>query len=66
MTLGEKIKKVRAELRYSQSAFSNIISISQTALSSYELDQKQPTFETMKKIMRFAKQNKIKVDFLED
>lgn len=66
MEIGEKLKKLRKDLRYTQEAMAELMGISQTAVSQYELGQREPSFSVLKKYQRFAKANKVKIKFLED
>jgi repressor LexA len=66
MNIGENIKKMRESLRYSQREFAELLGISQTAVSQYELGQKQPSLGVVNKILKFAKQNKVKIKLLDD
>ncbi len=64
MSLGEAIKKIRWELRLSQQQLADEIGCTQTSISSYELGDRKPRYDVLKKLDHFAKQNKVKVSFL--
>ena len=65
MNIGDNIKKLRKELRYTQKQFAELLEISQTAISQYELNQKQPSLAVVNKILKFAKSNKVKIKLLD-
>lgn len=64
MTLGESIKSIRIKLRLSQRELAEAIQCSQTAISSFELGTKKPSYDVLKKISEYAKENKIKISLL--
>lgn len=66
VSIGEVIKKLRKDLRYSQKAFGEMVGISQVAVSKYELGQSEPSFSAINKIAKFAKANKVKIKLLDD
>lgn len=66
MKFGEKIKKLRKDLRYSQKAFATLVGISQVAVSQYEHGQRDPSLRVVNKIIKFAKDNKIKIKLLDE
>lgn len=66
MNLGENLKKMRVSLRYSQRELAELLEISQTAISQYELGQKKPSLDVINKFLKFAKQNKLKLKLLDD
>lgn len=64
MLVNESIKHIRYIARLSQEDFAKIIGCSQTAISAYEVGQRIPRYDILKRINDFAKKNKIKVDLL--
>ncbi len=66
MNIGENIRNLRLTLRYSQKEFAEKLDMSQTAVSQYELGQKQPSLKVLNKISKFAKLNKIKIKLLDE
>lgn len=66
MSVSEEIKNLRKKLRYSQDEFANLVGVSQTAVSQYELGQRQPSLSVVKKLIKFAKANKMKIKLFED
>lgn len=64
MTLGENIKYIRTEMGMSQREFAREIGCSQTAISSFELGIKKPSYDILKIFSDFAKRNKIKISLL--
>lgn len=64
MTLSENIKHIRSTLRLSQRELANEIGCSQTAISSFEMGTKNPSYDTVKKISDFAKKQRVKVQLL--
>jgi len=65
MTAGKCIKNIRDRLNLSQREFASELKISQTAVSQYELNQKEPSLTVMNKIIKYAKSKRIKIK-LED
>lgn len=51
-TFGENLRALRKARGYSQEQFARIIDSTQVTLSSWELDQRMPSLETIKKIAR--------------
>lgn len=64
MVVAEAIKKIRWELRLSQQALAKEIGCTQSAISAWELGEREPTYKMVKKLDEYAKKNKIKVSFL--
>jgi len=64
MTVAEVIKKIRWEMRLSQQALADEIGCTQTAISAYELGQREPVYRILKRLDQYAKKNNIKVSFL--
>ncbi|OFV68925.1 helix-turn-helix domain-containing protein [Acetobacterium wieringae] len=52
MNIGERIKKEREQLGWSQEALAFSAGVSQRCISHYELGQREPQYETIKKIMK--------------
>jgi len=50
MTIGEKLKKIRVNMKLTQVEISKTLDITQRTYSQYENDNTQPTFDTLKKI----------------
>ena len=48
MTFGERIKNLRIQRKLSQQYVADRLGISQTALSSYEINRTEPSFATIK------------------
>lgn len=63
-TIAEAIKKIRWDLRLSQEKLAKELGCAQTAISAYELGQREPIYRILKKLDEFAKKNKVKVNFL--
>lgn len=61
MNIGDTIKRVRNEAKMTQVEFSKSLEISQTAVTEYERGIRTPSLKVAKKIIDFAKQNKIKL-----
>ncbi|MFX4303053.1 helix-turn-helix domain-containing protein [Alicyclobacillus tolerans] len=53
MTLGERIAKLRKELKMSQYALAERLGMSRGKLANYEQGQRQPDYDTLKKIADF-------------
>ena len=49
----EVLKKLRKEHGYNQSVLANLLNISVSAYGNYELDQREPNIESLKKIADF-------------
>ncbi len=64
MTLEESIKYIRKAVNMSQREFAQEIECSQTAISSFELGIKKPSYELLKRISEFAKKRKVKISLL--
>jgi predicted transcriptional regulator len=62
--VAEAIKKIRWELRISQQHLAKELGCTQTAISAYELGQREPIYRILKKLDEFAKKNKVKVNLL--
>lgn len=64
MTPAEAIKKIRWELRLSQTELARQIGCNQNAISFYESGKRSPGYEVLKRLNDFAKKNKLNVTFL--
>lgn len=64
LTLGEKIKKARKEIGYSQKQFGDALKLSDKAISAYEVDRAEPTISTLKTISKLT--HRPAAYFLED
>lgn len=64
MTLEESIKHIRTTVKMSQREFAREIECSQTAISSFELGIKKPSYALLKRISEFAKKKKVKISLL--
>ena len=53
VNLGEKIRTLRLEKRISQTEMSKRIGVSKAMISSYELEQRSPSYEVLIKIASF-------------
>ena len=53
VNLGEKIRTLRLEKRISQTDMSRCIGVSKAMISSYELEQRSPSYEVLIKIASF-------------
>jgi len=53
VNLGEKIRTLRLEKRISQTEMSMRIGVSKAMISSYELEQRSPSYEVLIKIASF-------------
>lgn len=54
MKIGNSIKKIRLELKYSQKSFAELCEISQTYLSQIETNKKVPNFKILELISQKA------------
>jgi transcriptional regulator with XRE-family HTH domain len=54
LSLGEKIKKARKEIGYSQKQFGEALQLSDKAISAYEVDRAEPTISTLKNISKIT------------
>lgn len=63
-TLGEKIKRARKEIGYSQKQFGDALKLSDKAISAYEVDRAEPTISTLKVISKLT--HRPAAYFLED
>jgi transcriptional regulator with XRE-family HTH domain len=54
LTLGDKIKKARKEIGYSQKQFGDALKLSDKAISAYEVDRAEPTIQTLKQMCRIT------------
>lgn len=50
MTIGENIKRIRAEKRITQKQLADALGVSQAMVAQYESDKRNPKMETIKKI----------------
>lgn len=64
MTLGEQLRLARIQARLSQHEVANELGWSQTIISAYELDKKNPSFNRVKQLAELFKKYHIKVKFL--
>ena len=64
MTLGEKIKFIRMELKMSQRAFALEVGCAQSLISDYEANIKRPSYNLLVKLDGIAKLHKIKINLL--
>lgn len=62
MSFGEKIKKIREDLRLSQAEFADALKIkSQSTISKFERGAVAPSLKTAKRIIDLAKSKKLKI-----
>lgn len=47
---GERLKELREDLKITQEELGNLINVSKQAISQYERDENQPSFENLVKI----------------
>lgn len=53
MKLGKRISQLRGERQLTQGELASIIGVTRAALSHYENDRRQPTYDTLKKIAKY-------------
>lgn len=63
-SIGDSIKKIRWELRISQQALADEIGCTQTAISAWEIGDREPSYRNIKKLDAFAKKHKLKVNLI--
>lgn len=61
LTLGQRLKRLRSQIGVSQERLAEVIGISRSALSMYELDQREPDVLT---ILKFADFFSVTTDYL--
>jgi len=64
MTLGEKIKFIRTELKMSQRVFALELGCAQSLISDFESNSKRPGYDLLVKLDGIAKSHKIKINLL--
>lgn len=55
------IRQIREKAYLTQAEFANILGVSATTISAWELERKKPSLRHRKKIEDFCKNNKIKI-----
>lgn len=53
MKLGKRISHLRGERQLTQGELARIIGVTRAALSHYENDRRQPTYDTLRKIAQY-------------
>ncbi|MFH5186135.1 helix-turn-helix domain-containing protein [Paenibacillus sp. TAB 01] len=53
MKLGKRISQLRGERQLTQGELARIIGVTRAALSHYENDRRQPTYDTLKKLAQY-------------
>lgn len=61
MTFGERLKKLRKERGYTQTLVEFITGIDRSTISSYELDERKPSYDNLITLARFYK---VSIDYL--
>lgn len=49
-TFGKRLKELRSSKKLTQKELGDILNLSESAVSMYERDEREPSFETMKKL----------------
>ena len=57
----QNIKNIRLALGLTQNEFAEILGVSKTTVSLWENDFKKPAPRNIKKILKYCKENKIKI-----
>lgn len=65
MTTSETLKNIRLKLCVNKSEFAEMIGVNRSSISYYESGRSQPSFSTVRKIMKVAKEHGVDVK-LED
>ena len=55
MPIDQAIKKIRWELRLSQQALAKAVGCTQTTISSYEVGERKPRYDVLKRIDTYAR-----------
>lgn len=63
MSIGETIKRIRAAIGMTQVEFAKAIGAGQSSISDYEKGLAIPSLKVAQKIVKVAKENKVKVKF---
>lgn len=61
MELGNKLKKLRLQKKYSQEELAKILGINRGTYAQYEIDRRSPDYETLKKLADFYN---VTIDYL--
>lgn len=63
LKVADAIKRIRWELRMSQSELAKEIRCSQITISSYEIGKRSPSYRTLKKLEEFVKKTNLDIHF---
>jgi len=63
MTMGDRLKELRIQRSLSQEAVARTIGITRSAYSHYEINNRQPVYETLSKLAAFFQ---VSTDFIID
>ena len=63
--MGETIRKLRKELRYTQKDFGALLKVSGMTVSNCELGIRFPSGDMLISLAKIAKANKVKIKFIE-
>ncbi|TDG00289.1 helix-turn-helix domain-containing protein [Paenibacillus piri] len=63
MKLGKRISRLREDRNLTQSELARILGITRAALSHYENDRRQPTYDTLIKLTQFFS---VSIDYVMD